>query len=58
METKTVIKCVRCPSEFVAGETVSTDRSLSSEQIIGMVIAQLGWKQTFAGWQCPHHSRS
>lgn len=55
VDEETVIKCVRCPCEFVAGEVASTS-SLPRGEIIAMIIGQLGWKRTFAGWQCPHHA--
>lgn len=51
----TTIKCVRCPSEFTVGE-VATSSTTPRDEIIAMVIGQLGWKRTFAGWQCPHHA--
>jgi hypothetical protein len=56
MSDLTVIKCVRCANEFRAGETAGP-RGMDHMGIIAIVIGALGWRQTFAGWQCPDHRR-
>ncbi len=54
-EETTTIKCIRCPREFVAGE-VATTHPMDRADVIAMVIRNLGWRKTFAGWQCPDHA--
>ena len=54
VEETTTIKCVRCDSTFVAGD-VASSKPASRDTIIATVMGRIGWKQTFAGWQCPVH---
>jgi hypothetical protein len=50
------IKCVRCSTQMGFGEAAYPP-SMTRAEVIASIVEKLGWRKTFAGWQCPDHRR-
>jgi hypothetical protein len=48
------IKCVRCGAIITFGDFASNGPS--KNDLAALAAGQIGWRVTFAGWQCPNHS--
>jgi hypothetical protein len=47
------VKCVRCGHALEFGDFASSNPADTREEVVERILPLIGWKRTFAGWQCP-----